>query len=204
MLWKGSRDFLEYDLLEKLLDRWKIYFREKKLRIKWVMNGRQRLERSCLSFCKETRQFYVLFNFCHTVWLVYLYLTDLSLYKLVQYLKKYINSNKNETFITICLCTAWKWLYKLGFEYKNVKKDIFVNRHKCSDVVKDCQNFLKKIEKLQPYLVEFEADKTIKPEEYLLDCIVGGSQHQLVIVITHDKCTFSANDGKQKAWARKK
>lgn len=48
-----------------------------------------------------------------------------------------------------------KWLCKLGYEYKNLHKDIFVNEHEQFDIVEDCKNFLK-MEQLKPYMVELE------------------------------------------------
>ena len=100
----------------------------------------------------------------------------------------------------ICSCTARRWLYKLGYEYKDVRKDIFVNRHERSDVVEDCKNFLLKMEELKPYVVEFKEDGTIKPKAYPFHCTVGGDERQPIIVITHDKCIFSANNGVQRVW----
>lgn len=44
-------------------------------------------------------------------------------------------------------------------------------------------------------MVEFEEDGTIKDKIYPHDCAVRGKNWQLVILITHDKCTFFANDG---------
>lgn len=120
-------------------------------------------------------------------------------------MKKYVNSaTENQTPITIRSRTARRWLHKLGFEYKDVKKDVFVDGHKRSDVVENRQNFLKRMEDLQSYLVEFESDGTMKAKEYPSDCTVGGRQRRPVIIITHDECTFSANDGKQRAWTRQK
>lgn len=52
--------------------------------------------------------------------------------------------------------------------------------------------FLKKLETLGPYLVEFRDDGSIKEKVY---CTVNGSNKRLVILITHDESTFSANDG---------
>lgn len=31
--------------------------------------------------------------------------------------------------MTICLRTAQKWLGKLGYEYKNVRKNVFIDGH---------------------------------------------------------------------------
>ena len=55
---------------------------------------------------------------------------------------------------------------------------------------------------LEPYLVEFEEDGSMKTKNYPDDCAVGGNIRRPVIVITHDECTFSANDGIRRAWTR--
>ena len=51
------------------------------------------------------------------------------------------------------------------------------------------------MEKLEPYLVEFDKTGQIIPKIYPLDCEVGGDKRQPVIIITHDECTFLSNDG---------
>lgn len=53
---------------------------------------------------------------------------------------------------------------------------------------------------MDPYLVEFNAKGEMKEKVYPADCQVGGPHRQPVIVITHDECTFSANNGKACAW----
>lgn len=121
----------------------------------------------------------------------------MSSYKLVQYLKEYVNPKGIETPIVICSHTAQNWFHKLGFEYKDVKKDVFIDGHKRSNVVEDCTRFLKKMEELKPFIVEFEANGDMKPKKYPSDCVVGGNKHRPIIVITHNECTFSANDGKR-------
>ena len=90
----------------------------------------------------------------------------------------------------------------MGFEYKDVKKDVFVDGYERLDVVEDCKRFLNKMEELKPYLVEFNEDDAMKDKTYPSDCIVGGEDRRPVIIITHDKCTFSANDTIYKAWTR--
>ena len=37
-------------------------------------------------------------------------------------------------------------------------------------------------------------------KEYLKDCVVDGPNKQLVIMITHNKSMFLANDGYKKVW----
>ena len=129
---------------------------------------------------------------------------ELSSYKLVQFLKIYTNLQRIETLISICLRTAWRWLCKLGYEYKDVNKDIFVDGHEQSDIVEDWINFLRKMEKLKPYIVEFDENDAMKSKVYPSDCAVKGKNRWPIIIITHNKCTFSANDGVCKAWTWKR
>ena len=80
-----------------------------------------------------------------------------------------------------------------------MKKDVFVDRHERPDVVEDRERFLKTMKELEPYLVEFEEDGTMKAKNYPSDCKGGGDEHRPIILITHDECTFSSNDGIRKA-----
>lgn len=56
-------------------------------------------------------------------------MVGLNSYKLVQFLKEYINHEQKEIPIIIYSCIAQKWLHKLRFEYKKVCKDMFVDGH---------------------------------------------------------------------------
>lgn len=123
----------------------------------------------------------------------------MSSYKLVQFLIIYIDLEKMETLIVIYSRTAQKWLCKLGYKYKDIHKDVFINGHEQQDVVKDYKVFLNKIEKLKLYIVEFDKNGIMKSKAYLLNCAVGDNYRQPIIVITHNKCTFFANNGIQKA-----
>lgn len=127
----------------------------------------------------------------------------MSSYKLVQFLKTYENTQGIKTPITIRSRTAQRWLRKLGYEYKNVRKNVFIDGHERSDVIEDRNNFLKKMEELKPYMIEFEEDGAMKAKTYPSDCEVGGPGRRPIVVITHDECTFSANDGIRKAWIQK-
>lgn len=68
-------------------------------------------------------------------------LIELSSYKLVQFLKDYVNPQGVEAPIEICLHTARTWLNKLGYEYKDLRKNVFIDGHKRPDVVEDSANF---------------------------------------------------------------
>ena len=129
---------------------------------------------------------------------------ELSSYKLVQFLKTYVNSQGVDTLISIYLRTAWRWLYNLGYKYKDVRKDVFVDGHEWFDVVEDCINFLRRMEELKPYMVEFDENSTMKPKVYPSDCAMGREKQRTIIVITHNECTFSANNGVCKAWTWKR
>lgn len=83
-------------------------------------------------------------------------LIELSFFKLIQFLKNYVNSQEIKTPIAIRSCIAQIWLYKLGYIYENVHKDIFVDEYEQLDVIKDHANFLKKMEELKLYIVEFD------------------------------------------------
>lgn len=50
---------------------------------------------------------------------------------------------------------------------------------------------------LEPYLIEFEADRAMKSKTYPLNYIIGGHKQRSIIVITHDECIFSVNNGKR-------
>lgn len=92
------------------------------------------------------------------------------------------------------------WLCKLGYVYKNIQKDMFMDKYKRSDIVEYHINFLIKMEELKPYMVEFDKDGTMKPKTYPLDCVVKGENKWPIIMITHNKCTFSTNGSVKKVW----
>lgn len=62
-------------------------------------------------------------------------------------------------------------------------------------MIEDCKKFLNTIKDLEPYLVEFEEDGSMKTKNYPDDCAIGRDVRRFVIVITHNECTFSAKDG---------
>ena len=106
----------------------------------------------------------------------------------------YFSPQRIKTLIIICSRTAQRWICKQGYEYKNVLQDIFIDEHKRSSIVKDHKNFVKKMEKLKRYMIEFEEDGTIKPKVYLSACELNENNWQSIIVITHNEYTFSANN----------
>ena len=87
-------------------------------------------------------------------------------------MKEYVNSKGISNPIKIKSRTARNWLYKLDFEYKDVKKDVFIDGHERPDIIQNRENFLKVMKELEPYLVEFNEDGTMKDKEYPLDCAI--------------------------------
>lgn len=75
-------------------------------------------------------------------------------------------------------------------EYNDIYKNVFIDGHKCLNVVEDWNNFLTRIEDLKLYIVEFEENSKMKLKIYPLGCIVEESDRQSIIVISYDKCTF--------------
>ena len=98
--------------------------------------------------------------------------------------------------------TARKWLNKLGYNWQEVKKGVFIDGHEREDVVADRVKFLHKMKELEPYLVEFDSSGQILEKTYPDDCQVGSSQQRPTILITHNESIFSANDGKKQAWVK--
>lgn len=47
----------------------------------------------------------------------------------MQHLKEYVNPESVPISIEIKSYTARNWLHKLDFEYKDVKKDVFIDGH---------------------------------------------------------------------------
>lgn len=69
-------------------------------------------------------------------------------------------------------------------------------------MIKNRAKFLRSMVELEPYLVEFEEDSIIKAKVYPENYQVGRDNCRPVICITHNECTFSANDCKTKIWQR--
>lgn len=56
---------------------------------------------------------------------------------------------------------------------------------------------------LEPYLIKFNEDGTIKAKEYPSDYTIRSLNRQEVIIIIYDDSTFLANNSIQRVWTRK-
>lgn len=98
--------------------------------------------------------------------------------------------------------TARRWLNRLGYNWQDVKKGVFLDGHEREDVVQYRHEFLKEMKEMQPYLVQFSEDGSMKEKIYPEGCIVNGPGRRPIVMITHDESIFSANDGKHQAWIK--
>ena len=68
--------------------------------------------------------------------------------------------------------TACRWLHQLGYNWRDIRKGVFIDGHERPDVVEYRNQFLREIEAVKPYLVEFEEDGSVKSKIYPEDCAV--------------------------------
>lgn len=118
----------------------------------------------------------------------------MSSYKLVQFLKNYINLEGVEVPIEIYLCTTQSVLNKLDYKYKDICKNIFIDKQEQHDMIENYANFLKAIKDLKLYIVKFKKDRIMKLKVYPNDCIVKDSNERPIIVNTHDEYIYSADN----------
>ncbi|CAG8490595.1 3426_t:CDS:2, partial [Cetraspora pellucida] len=96
---------------------------------------------------------------------------------------------------TISERTALEWLKKLGWSYKEWKKDVYVDEHEREDIVRYQQEvFLLMMAELEPLLIEYdENDLTLVKKNIPLN-------QKLHCIITHDETTLATNDDKKTGW----
>lgn len=74
-----------------------------------------------------------------------------------------------------------------------------MDRSEQFNIVEDHLNILKEMKELKLYIVEYNKNGTIKLKTYFPDCTIDGENKQLIIMITHDKYSFFANNSLKKA-----
>jgi hypothetical protein len=98
----------------------------------------------------------------------------------------------------ISTCIAHRWLIKLGWQYMQVKKGVYMDGHEQPDVVDYCQNiFLPLMAKFEEWMVHYEGPelKWVEPKLNPGECEI--------IPNFHDECSFHANDEVQNLWLQK-
>lgn len=83
---------------------------------------------------------------------------------------------------------------KLGYKYKNIYKDVFIDGYEWPKIVEDHTNFLKVMKDLKLYMIEFEEDKTMKLKVYPHNYIIEDPNWHPFMIITYNKCIFFANN----------
>lgn len=63
-------------------------------------------------------------------------------------------------------------------------------------MVEDCKKFLNTMKNLEPYLVVFEEDGSIKIKKYLDDCAIREDKYCFVIIGTYNKDNASGISSK--------
>lgn len=77
---------------------------------------------------------------------------------------------------------------------------MFFDRYEQEDVKKYWETFLHKIKLFLLYFLKFFEDDIIILKEYSIDCVIEKPGKRPIIMIIHDKSTFSINDGYKKVW----
>lgn len=63
--------------------------------------------------------------------------------------------------------------------------------------------FLREIEAIKPYFIEFEKDSSIKSKIYLENYAIKGLNLQPIIFIIHNKSIFNVNNCQRQVWQKK-
>jgi hypothetical protein len=96
---------------------------------------------------------------------------------------------------TISERTARRWMDEFGFEYSEVKKGMYMDGHERADVITYREEFLERMAGYEERMIIFSGENM--EEEIRSDV------NQIVILVTHDECIFSAYDGRRKLWMPK-
>jgi len=92
--------------------------------------------------------------------------------------------------------TGSRWLKKLRFKWNEVKKGVYNDGHERGNVVAYHNDiFLSFLKSVESRLMSWDEDLSPVPS---MDVLYGDEQS--LIIVTHDECTFNANDGKRCIW----
>lgn len=93
---------------------------------------------------------------------------------------------------------ARRWMNKLGFQFRELKKGSYVDGHERPDVVQYRDEFLIRMEVYQKRMIRFIGDDceiALRPE------LEEGEP--LLIMLVQDESCFASNEGQQNAWILK-
>jgi len=101
--------------------------------------------------------------------------------------------------------TVRRWLRKLGFDWRDIKKGVYTDGHERDDVQKYRETFLLHLESYWPRVVEFHDNGSMIDKVYHTGVEVNALDPSMrpLILITHDESIFQSNDGRHQAWIHK-
>lgn len=93
-----------------------------------------------------------------------------------------------------------RWLHKLGYSWKDIRKGVYIDGHEREDVVQYRKGFVRRMSEIYKsgllVKVDTETGELLMPK----DVPVGKKP---IMLFTHDESTFNANDGIRSAWLLK-
>jgi len=97
----------------------------------------------------------------------------------------------------ISIRTARRWLHHKGFRFTEHRKALYFDGHEQPDVVEYCQKvFIPQVKEHRRRVVEYVVGDIGKEKEKLVENYV--ERH--LVLVSHDKSTTQANNGKKKSW----
>lgn len=92
-----------------------------------------------------------------------------------------------------------RWLHKLGYSWKDIRKGVYIDGHEREDVVQYRKEFVSKMSKIynSGRLIKLDPDTG----EVVMPKLKDGVKP--IMLFTHDESTFNANDGIRSAWLLK-
>ena len=93
--------------------------------------------------------------------------------------------------------TARGWLHMMGANFRDFRKDVYVDGHEREDVQRyRREEFIPKWLELRKRLCQFDPDHEASPWRIP----TGLGDEKPTILVTHDESTFNANDGRKRGW----
>lgn len=89
--------------------------------------------------------------------------------------------------------SARRWLRRMGYRYRNIRKGIFLDGHEREDVTIYRQEFIQILTQLQPLIVEYDNNGIMIEKSPMRG-------ERLRVLMAHDESTFSANNARRQAW----
>ncbi|RPA85772.1 hypothetical protein BJ508DRAFT_198382, partial [Ascobolus immersus RN42] len=89
---------------------------------------------------------------------------------------------------------------RLGFEWKDVRKNVYYDGHEREEVIQYRREFLDEMERHKPYLAYYDPESAQVKYPAITKPF---SSIQPIILVTHDESIVNANDGIRQAWHHK-